>query len=273
MSRTPRVPGIKARLLLPLPVTRRSLGNQGRARGAIRPGGVNWTLRRHGEWGARSQSAVPSRAVDPREKGATMLADLDLLLTAVFATAHDRLPREGERQAQRDRRGGRRARCRPSQDGYRARPRVPGRRPRPAGACVSQAGGSGLASPRAAPPYLCRDPASSAGSGVVGVELRWAGDARVRLVVRVVCARAPSLTSVHDPGWLRAGDMMFDGMIPLGALRPLGLSGPSTRAWRREAAGSRPRRICVTRGLARTGKLMRAAAPPRRARAACGSCA
>jgi len=40
---------------------------------------------------------------------------------------------------------------------------------------------------------------------------------------RVLCARAPSLTSVHDPP-LRAGDMMFDGVIPLGeALRPLGL--------------------------------------------------
>ena len=68
------------------------------------------------------------------------------------------------------------------------------------------------------------------------------------------CARAPSLTSVHDPGWLRAGDMMFDGVIPLGeALRPLGLSGPSTRAWRQEHAGSRPRRICVIKGCARTG--------------------
>jgi hypothetical protein len=49
--------------------------------------------------------------------------------------------------------------------------------------------------------------------------------------------------------------MMCDGVIPLvQALRPLGLSGPSTRAWRQEGAGSRPRRICVTRGLARTGK-------------------
>jgi hypothetical protein len=44
VRRTPRLPGIKARLLLPLPVTRRSLGNQGRARGAIRPGGVTWTF-------------------------------------------------------------------------------------------------------------------------------------------------------------------------------------------------------------------------------------
>jgi hypothetical protein len=52
--------------------------------------------------------------------------------------------------------------------------------------------------------------------------------------------------------------MMFDGVIPLGeALRPLGLSGPSTgRRWRQEAAGSRPRRIGVTKGCARTGSLI-----------------
>ena len=38
------------------------------------------------------------------------------------------------------------------------------------------------------------------------------------------CARAPSLILVHDPGWLRVGDMMVDGVIPLGeAVRPLGL--------------------------------------------------
>jgi hypothetical protein len=68
--------------------------------------------------------------------------------------------------------------------------------------------------------------------------------------------------------------MMFDGVIPLGeALRPLGLSGPSTRTWRQEAAGSRPRRIWLMTGLARTGKVMRAGAPPRRARAVCGSSA
>jgi len=42
------------------------------------------------------------------------------------------------------------------------------------------------------------------------------------LLVRVVCARAPSLTSVRDPRvGSGAGDMMFDGVIPLGeALRP-----------------------------------------------------
>jgi hypothetical protein len=40
----------------------------------------------------------------------------------------------------------------------------------------------------------------------------------------LVCARALSLISVLDPGWLRVGDMMVGGVIPLGeALRPLGL--------------------------------------------------
>ena len=98
-------------------------------------------------------------------------------------------------------------------------------------------------------PYLCRTPASSEGSGVVGVELRSAGGACARLMVGVLCARAPSLTSVRDPRvGSGAGDMMFDGVIPQGeALRPLGLFRPSTRAWRQETAGSRPRRICVTR--------------------------
>ena len=44
------------------------------------------------------------------------------------------------------------------------------------------------------------------------------------MAVVVVCARAPGLVSVHDSGWFRVGDMMVDGVIPLGeALRPLGL--------------------------------------------------
>jgi hypothetical protein len=48
-------------------------------------------------------------------------------------------------------------------------------------------------------------------------------------IERIVCARAPRLTSVHDPGWPRAGDKMLDGVIPLWeALRPLDLSRPST---------------------------------------------
>jgi hypothetical protein len=66
-------------------------------------------------------------------------------------------------------------------------------------------------------PYLCRGPASSGGSGVVGIDLLWAGDARAWLGVPVLCARAPSLTSVHDPRvGSGAGDVMFDGVIPLG---------------------------------------------------------
>ena len=45
-----------------------------------------------------------------------------------------------------------------------------------------------------------------------------------RLVGSGVCARAPSLISVRDPEFLQVGDMMVDGVIPLGeALRPLGL--------------------------------------------------
>jgi hypothetical protein len=49
-----------------------------------------------------------------------------------------------------------------------------------------------------------------------------AGGGWARCGVGVVCARAPSLISVHDPGLLRVGDMMVDRVIPLGeALRPL----------------------------------------------------
>jgi hypothetical protein len=40
------------------------------------------------------------------------------------------------------------------------------------------------------------------------------------LVVRVGCARTPSLISVHDPGWLRVGDMMVGGVFR-DAVRPL----------------------------------------------------
>ncbi len=63
----------------------------------------------------------------------------------------------------------------------------------------------------------------------------------------MVCARAPSLTSAHDPRvGSGAGDKMLDGVIPLGeALRPLDLSRPFTRACRQEMYGSRPRRIGV----------------------------
>ena len=68
------------------------------------------------------------------------------------------------------------------------------------------------------------------------------------------CARAPGLTSVHDPRvGSGAGDEMFDGVIPLGeALRPLDLSRPSTRvACRQRVFGSWPRRIGVSEGLTR----------------------
>jgi hypothetical protein len=76
-------------------------------------------------------------------------------------------------------------------------------------------------------------------------------------MMRVLCARAPGLFSVRDPG-VRVGDMMVGGVIPLGeALRPLGLSGPSTWSWRQEYAGSRPRCIGDGEGLARTVRVMR----------------
>src|SRR3954451_1627899 len=121
-------------------------------------------------------------------------------------------------------------------------------------------------------PYLCQGPVSSAASGLSGLEVLVGGGACARLLVWIVCARAPSLTWVRDPGWLRAGDMMCDGVIPLGeALRPLGLSRPSTGWWRRDPAGSRPRRIGVSEGCARRERVMRVVrVPPRRARAVCG---
>jgi hypothetical protein len=92
--------------------------------------------------------------------------------------------------------------------------------------------------------------------------------------VRIGCARAPSLISVCDPGWLRIGDMMVDGVVPLGdAVRPLGLWGPSTRAWRQGAVGSRPRCIGVREGCARGPVVRPVAGRPGRARAGCGGCA
>src|SRR5437763_10349168 len=67
----------------------------------------------------------------------------------------------------------------------------------------------------------------------------------------LVCARALSLISVHDPGLPGVGDMMVDGVIPLGeALRPArSIRGPSPRTWRQERARSRPRRHLVDGGL------------------------
>ena len=93
-------------------------------------------------------------------------------------------------------------------------------------------------------PYLCRAPASSAGSGIDGLD-RWAAAVRARGWWCGSCARGrPALSRSAVSPCGGAGDMMVDGVIPLGeALRPLGLSGPSTLAWRQERAGSRPRRI------------------------------
>ncbi len=75
----------------------------------------------------------------------------------------------------------------------------------------------------------------------------WLGGACARSRRHALCARAPSLTSVHDSrGGSGAGDMMFDGVIPLGeALRPLGLSGPSTWAWRAGGCGEPAAAICA----------------------------
>ena len=101
-----------------------------------------------------------------------------------------------------------------------------------------------------------------------------AGGACARLTVWVRCARTPSRISVHDRAVRPAGDMMVDGVIPLGgALRPLGRWRPSTRTWRQDDAGSRPRCIGVSEGCARKTDFTRVAVPRRRARAGCGSCA
>ena len=98
---------------------------------------------------------------------------------------------------------------------------------------------------RVASPYLCTGPLSSAGPhGAPGLVVA-VGGACARWMVRLLCARPPSLILVREPAVRRLGDMMVDGVIPLRevALRPLGLSGPSTRTWRQENAGSRPRCI------------------------------
>jgi hypothetical protein len=99
----------------------------------------------------------------------------------------------------------------------------------------------------ASPAYLSGRRVSSGPSQVIALGGAWACWIRC-------CARAPGLTSVHDPRvGSGAGDEMFDGVIPLGeALRPLDLSRPSTRvACRQRVFGSWPRRIGVSEGLTR----------------------
>ena len=82
--------------------------------------------------------------------------------------------------------------------------------------------------PRVKRPFLVKRQARPA-------EGKWGG-ACARWIELIVCARAPGLTSVHDPRvGSGAGDKMFDGVIPLGeALRPLDLSRPSTRTCRQQ---------------------------------------
>ena len=107
--------------------------------------------------------------------------------------------------------------------------------------------------------WLYEQPALRAEIGVLGVVVApggpWAG-----WIERIVCARAPSLTSVLVPGLAPGGDKMFDGVIPLGeALRPLSLSRRSTRrrpTCRQNDAGSRPRRIGMRKGLTRANDLL-----------------
>jgi hypothetical protein len=74
-------------------------------------------------------------------------------------------------------------------------------------------------------PYLCLTSAASRAAWSFDVVNNHArGGAWARSTVLVVCTRALSLISVHDPGLPWVGDMMVGGVIPLGeALRPLGL--------------------------------------------------
>ena len=67
---------------------------------------------------------------------------------------------------------------------------------------------------------------------VVGEGRRGGGGACARWSV-VVCPRTPRLTSALDPGWLRAGGMMCDGVFRQMVVRPLILSGPSPSRGRR----------------------------------------
>jgi hypothetical protein len=77
--------------------------------------------------------------------------------------------------------------------------------------------------------YLCRGRRVKRAIRLCGCQLCVGGGA-LSLLERPdgMCAGTPRLISVRDPA-LWVGDMMVDGVIPLGeALRPLSLSGPST---------------------------------------------
>jgi len=77
--------------------------------------------------------------------------------------------------------------------------------------------------------YLCRDRRVKHAIRLSDCSLSAAGGA-LSFAARPdgMCAWTPRLISVRDPT-LWVGDMMVEGVIPLGeALRPLGLSGPST---------------------------------------------
>jgi hypothetical protein len=101
----------------------------------------------------------------------------------------------------------------------------------------------GTAEPR---PYLCGERVSSVSSW------SWAAGGAFGGLGCCGARGRPSRVSVHDRAVRRAGEVMVDGVIPLGeALRPLGRWRPSTRAWRRDDAGSRPRYIGLGEGCAR----------------------
>ena len=91
-------------------------------------------------------------------------------------------------------------------------------------------------------PYLSR---SRLSSGCLSSALsggRPCGGAWARLRDGV-CPRTPSLTSVLDPGWLRVGYMMCDGVFQQMVWRPLILSGLFPGRGRQERVGSWPRFI------------------------------
>ena len=78
--------------------------------------------------------------------------------------------------------------------------------------------------------YLCRDRRVKHAIRLSGLPAERSGGGALSFAARPdgMCAWTPRLISVRDPT-LWVGDMMVDGVIPLGeALRPLSLSGPFT---------------------------------------------